>query len=431
MTEPFEIRKIQCPECAAPIPLYGGKDVLTVVCSHCGACLDEQEDFKLFKKFKTLKRPDVPLKIGMTGTIQSIPFIIIGIVEFTQKDGWGSYPWVEFLLFSKTHGYAWLCYEDGHYVFGREVKDAPVGRAITFHESVFKTTIQYKDKNFKIFEAASASITYVEGELTWRASVGDVMDYLDAVSPPYIYCVERGATEIEYFFGEYISPEAVCKSFDIKEKPKKPDGIFSCQPFTTNPILKGMANAGLFYAFISAVLLFGTLTYFRGETIFNQNIQINTATEREYSFTVTKSSGLMTMALYSPLDNAWTDVDVDISDDEDNQIYSFSQGLSNYHGYEGGESWSEGSQTSKTYFKVPEAGTYKFVISSEGGRGESAEGLSNIPCNVTIKQGCKVSRYFLILFLMMLCFAGIVEFDKYYFERKRWKDYYEDQEDDD
>ena len=431
MTEPFEIRKIQCPECAAPIPLYGGKGVLAVVCSHCGACLDGQEDFKLFKKFKSLKRPDVPLKIGMTGTIQTIPFIIIGIVEFTQKDGWGSYPWVEFHLYSKTHGYAWLCYECGHYVFGREVKDAPVGRAITFNEPEFKTTIYAKDKGFKVFEAASASITYVEGELTWRASIGDKMDYLDAINPPYIYCVEQGADETEYFFGEYISPEAVYKSFDIKEKPSKPEGIFSCQPFTTNPIMKGMANAGLFYAVISAILLFGTLTYFRGETIFNQNVETNTSTENEYSFTVTKSSGMMAMALYSPMDNAWADVDVDISDDGDNPVYSFSQGLSYYHGYEGGESWSEGSQSSKTYFKVPEAGTYKFSISAEGGQGEMAEGLSSVPCIVTIKQGCRVSRYFLALFVVMLCCAGAVYFEKYQFERKRWKDYYEDQEDDD
>ena len=113
MAETTEIRKIQCPQCAAPIPLYGGKEVFTIICSHCGSCLDGQDEFKFLKKFKSVDRPDVPLKIGMTGVIQNISFVIIGIVEFTQRDEWGNYPWVEFLLFSKTHGYAWLCYENG------------------------------------------------------------------------------------------------------------------------------------------------------------------------------------------------------------------------------------------------------------------------------------------------------------------------------
>ncbi len=431
MAETSEIRKIQCPQCAAPIPLYGGKDVFAIVCSHCGACLDGQDEFKFLKKFKSVDRPDVALKIGMTGVIQNISFVIIGIVEFTQRDEWGNYPWVEFLLFSKTHGYAWLCYENGHYVFGREVKDAPVGRAITFNEPIFKTTIYAKDKRFKVFECAPASITYVEGELTWRASIGDKIEYLDAISPPSIYCVEQNSTETEYFFGEYVSPQEIHKGFGLSDKPKKPEGVFSCQPFSTHPLLKGMASAGAFYAILSTALLFSTLSFFRGEAVFHQYVETSPSQETEYPFTVTNSKGLMSMDVHSPLSNAWADFDVSILDDDDNEIYLFSKNLSYYHGYEGGESWSEGTQSAKTYFKVPETGTYKFVINAEGGQGEWASDLSKIGCTVTIKQGCKVSRYFLTLLASMLLFAGVAYLEKYFFERKRWEDYYEELEDDD
>ena len=423
MPDISEIRKIQCPQCAAPIPLYGGKDVLTIACSHCGACLDGQDEFKSFKQFKSLKRPVVPLKIGMTGTVQNISFIIIGIVEFTQRDDWGNYPWAELLLFSKTHGYAWLCYENGHYVFGREVKDAPVGRAIGFNEPIFKTTIYAKDKSFKVFECASASITYVEGELTWRAGVGDKIDYLDAVSPPYIYCVEQGSTETEYFFGEYISPEKVHKSFGIADKPEKPEGVFSCQPFTSFPVLKGIADAGSFFAVVSAISLLLILFFYRGEVVFSQNVQTLTGQESEYSFTVTRPNGLMAMHIYSPLSNAWANFDVSIVGDDDNEIYSFSKGLSYYHGYEGGESWSEGTQKAKAYFKAPEAGSYKLVISGEGGVEDWGDETMNISSVVTLKQGVKASRYFLLTFLFMV---GCAVIPRLWFGRERWKDYYEE-----
>src|SRR3989338_2140125 len=115
----------------------------------------------------------------------------------------------------------------------------------------------------------------------------------------------------------------------------------------------------------------------------------------------------MAMHIYSPLSNAWANFDVSIVGDDDNEIYSFSKGLSYYYGYEGGESWSEGTQKAKAYFKVPESGSYKFVISGEGGTGEWSDGTLNISSNVTLRQGVKLSRYLFLTFLFMLGCAVI------------------------
>lgn len=429
-TENFEIKSIQCTQCGAPISLYGGNNILSIVCSHCGSCLDAEDSFKVLKKFGSLERPKVPLKIGMLGTIRDIQFIVIGIVEYLQKDSYGSYPWVEFLLFSKTHGYAWLIYEDGHYVFGREVKDMPEGDTPLMNSPIFSTRIKVKGKTFKVFECASATITYVEGELTWIANVGDRIYYLDAVSPPYIYSIEQRESEREYFYGEYIEAQESYKNFGLENKPKKPVGVFSCQPFKQYPILQGMKNAGIFYAAISAVLLFFTISLYPGEQIFNQRIEANTISESAPTFTVTKPQNLLHISISSPLNNAWADFDVAILDSEGSEVYSIAEVLSYYYGYEGGESWSEGSQKTSAYFKVPEAGTYKIEVSAEGGQGEGDAALSNITFNIAIKEGCKTPIYFLISFILM---AGcIIPFyvNKYKFEHERWTDYYDELEDD-
>ncbi len=425
-----DLQQIQCPHCAAPVSQRGGKEIRSIVCAHCGTCLDNHDAFAAYNRFLSRNRPDVPVELGMEGTFKGARFTAIGLVEYTQRDMSGSYPWTEILLFSPTHGYAWLCREAGHWVFGREVKYAPENTPVGFSDPIFKTHLRVQGMVFKVFECATADLTYAEGELTWSAEHGRV-EYVDAVAPPHLYGAERSANEIEYFRGEYLQPEEVYKAFGIKEKPSKPKGVFSCQPFSSHPLLRGLAEAAQFYTLLSGVLLLVTVFFLSGRVVFGQNVEVKPETESSVEFTVTESKSLVALRLDASLDNAWADFDVTIEDDDGEDVYGFTPQLSYYHGWEGGESWSEGSTHADTYFKVPEPGTYRLTIAGEGGTGDYNADNRSVLCGVRIKEGVKVSRYFVGLFALMLCLSGAAWYEKHKFERVRWADYYEELEEDD
>lgn len=428
-----QVKSIQCTKCAAPITLLGDRRVLSITCSYCGTCLDALDNYKIIKQFKDLERPKVPLKIGMKGKFKGAEFTIIGIIEFTETDAWGNYPWVEFLLFSETHGYAWLCLENGHYVLVREVKDIP-DRNVSFNEPVKTRGFKAKDKFFVNFESSSAKVTYVEGELTWVAGIDDRIQYLDAIAPPYIYSIEQGPTEKEYSYGEYLDGQEVHKAFGVEEKPA-PKGVFSCQPFRVHPVIKAVSIAGIFYAIISlAAIIFMQISY-KGHDVSWQSVQglANTVEGRSNPIPIKDAKNLISMELSSPLDNAWAFYDISVLDESGEEVYGFGKALSYYHGYEGGESWSEGNSRESFYFKVPKPGNYTLLISAEGGEGESEIGqrMLDRPLYIKIKEGCKVIRYFVLFFIAMLLCAILPLIQQPLFERERWKDYYEDQEDDD
>lgn len=423
MSTESKIRKIQCPKCGASLSLCGGDQVVSLVCSRCQSALDAEHDFAILKTYQSLKRPDVPFNIGMVGTLKGVSFTIIGMVEFTQKDQWGTYPWVEFLLYSPTHGYSWLCYEDRHFVFGREVKDVPTVSFKNLLEiPIFNTTLDVRGKNFKVYECAEADISYVEGELTWVAGVGDKIKYLDAVAPPFLYSVEETRLERENFFGEYVSPEEVFQAFNMPKKPQKPIGVFSCQPYPGSPILTAMARAARCYAVLGLLLVL--FSFFSGDTIAEESFWLKAGEKTENFFEIKKSNRLHRLKLKTNLDNADADFDIEIRDDQGALIRDYTEAIDYYHGYDADGRWSEGSRHVSVFFKVPREGNYQWTLSVPA----STQPL--LQTQVTIDEAVCRPHYYILFVGAMLGFGLYPFFRQRRFERSRWQDYYESQEDD-
>ena len=47
------------------------------------------------------------------------------------------------------------------------------------------------------------------------AQVGDVISFMDAVSPPYLLSAEWTAHEMEWYQGEYVSREEIAQAFQM------------------------------------------------------------------------------------------------------------------------------------------------------------------------------------------------------------------------
>jgi len=435
------VQNIKCPQCSGQLTLQGGQQILSITCHYCGSVLDTHNNFKVLSKFATTKFSIFPFKIGSKCTWNGVGFILIGIVQYVQKDEWGSYPWVEGLLYSPTHGYLWLIYENGHFVIGRECKTRASNEPKSLSQvEIFKDYLDVDGTSYRIFEIGTAEITFVLGELTWVAQPRDKIEYLDAIAPPHLYCIEKSKSEQEYFKGEYVSGPDVFAAFGLEDK-SQPEGVYACQPLKVSPTVEGISFAGKLYALITFFLILWFAAHYSGHTIYSESLPLKpdpgwtennpNIAETSYKFSANETSNLMTFKIYAPLSDAWAAFDVGIVDAAGNEITGFFPDISYYSGVEGGESWVEGSRSTTSYFQLPAPGEYAFNISYEGGTGETEGGLGALDVSVAISENVKTTRYLLACFGIMFIFGLSRWLHKYQFERNRWKDYYEDLEDED
>ena len=134
------------------------------------------------------------------------------------------------------------------------------------------------------------------------------------------------------------------------------------------------------------------------------------------SFTL-ESASLCEIEVSSPtVDQSWVWAMVRILDEKDRAVKDYSFNLSRYHGYEGGESWSESDDSESKTIRLP-AGTYKVMISGEDALASdanarySAQGYATIErdekITVRVKKGVWLGRYFFGMFLIFGALAGL------------------------
>ncbi len=397
---------INCTECSAPIDLHGGRHVKSISCSYCGAVMDNKDEFKVLDHFYKTNKPFSPLNVGQQGKIKGIQFTVIGMIKYNN----GIYWWLDYQLFSPTHGYAWLTYEDGHFVFSHRVRYRPY----TFSHEI-KSTFSVNNRHYKVYDSYTATVTYVEGELTWIARKGDKSKCLDGIDPPYIFTIEKTEKEEEYSLGEYIAAETIYRDFKIKDTPKKPLEIHPAQVFEPGGFITGLSYAGKKFAVACVAILLILMFIDDGEQIFSSQIS-----PQEYKndyqsqpFTITDANKLIGMYFHSNVDNNWAYFDVTLHK-EGSPSYSLGKEISYYHGHDSEGSWTEGSTSGNVYFKVDEPGTYTFTLEGSGGMLR--------PVDIEIREGIIVTRYFVILSILFTLSAFALYFKRQSFEAKKWQD---------
>lgn len=413
-----KVRSIKCTSCAAPLTLHGGgHKVRTINCEFCGAVMDTRKHFSVLHKFSSQERPDCVFKPGMQGTIKGVEFIIIGIVAWEDMEG---YRWTDLMLFSDTHGYAWLTQNEGHLVFSRRTRDIP---DLNVWNLAPKYEFSAGSQKYKFFERYRARIVYVAGELTWIAKKEDSSHLIEAIAPPYLYAVEHSGSEIEYSLGEYLEDtDAVYDSFGVTEKPAKPTSVHPAQPYRSR-WLAPLSKAALPFVPLAGLMIIIISLFFGGSEIYSTQLSgeaLRTGNS-QHLFTVTQPNRLVELTLDTQLRNAWGFFDVDILKDQDD-VFSFGREVSFYEGTEGGEYWAEGDRSAQAYFKVPEAGEYSMQITmAEGGTGETGTTPPETTLRATLKQGYISNYYFNILFILAAVASVSGFLSRYLFESRRWK----------
>lgn len=178
-----------------------------------------------------------------------------------------------------------------------------------------------------------------------------------------------------------------------------------------------------FYAGMLVLLtvIFGALTFVSlkdGAQVFNEKFyeaqfeQPQAKLENVKSFDL-KSASLCRLDIKGlTLNQSWLWAKVTVLDEKNRPVLDYKFNLSYYHGYEGGESWSEGDKDDYKMMRLPK-GKYRVMVYGEDEPDTSRpnrfarKGYSTINRNeaiqISVSSGVWMTRYFLILFIVFLC----------------------------
>lgn len=401
-------RSIQCRNCGSPLSVRGGHKVKSLTCEHCGAIMNPQENFRLVQQFSEQQGLYMnPLTLGATGKLKGVQFTVVGVIAW---ESWGDV-WIDYQLYSPTHGYAWLTYSKAHWMFTRRVRDLPNGRMWSLDT---KDKIKMRGKDLRFYEKYNAKVIYVAGELTWVARVGDATTMADAIAPPYMLTAEKSEQENEYYWGEYIDEQVVTDEFGY-QKSYAMVGVHPAQPYN-HPRLQAVSKASWPFALFALFALIVISLLFSGKLLQQHTIQPQDLSDGSISIpmTINNADRLVKATFKSAHSNVWARYAMSIIDTKTNQaVHTFGKELSFYEGYDDGY-WSEGNQTMTAHFRVPEAGTYYLRL--------EATDFEKAPPTLYIKiyEGY-VSPFYFIVLLAFSAIAFLINIlMRWWFESRRW-----------
>jgi hypothetical protein len=370
-----DLREISCPGCGAGLSVLGGGRVTTHICGYCGSALDAVEGYRVLRQFTSLRRPASPFSIGMEGVLSGATYRVIGTLvwEETAQGGW--WTWADHLLYSPTHGYAWLTVEDGHLVYTRRHRGAtsPSWVTVAAVESAESPPLVYGEGEcYKYYETSTARITFAEGEFTWRPMVGDQAVTISALSEDAMLQFSENANEREVERSIYLSGPATLAAFGATQ-PLFPGRVHPLQPWRGGPDDSFLIMAGL--AFMAACVALGLGLMAAEHSILPQQIFSAADLPLQLPLEIATTDRLASVTVSGRVDNGWAFVEVSLSDPADTPVFAAGREIDHYSGYDADGSWTEGTLTTSLWFRPETPGTYTLEIDvPEAGRGEETGG---------------------------------------------------------
>jgi hypothetical protein len=425
---PYLPRSIVCSNCTAPVSLYSERSQL-VVCDSCGSQLDlTTEELQILGKVK--KESSLTLDLGTQFVWEDVRYKIIG--RLILKDNWGDNSF-DYLLFHPFRGTRWLSEYEGSFTLNEVSHVMPKSDPFVCKEGVSIKT--HDGKDWRCTEEGVLKIIYVDGALPWIAKTGDTHKYVEFANSKdrkLIFEAEQSlsyTSEMEFGVSRKLSKAEMNTALGRKLRVASTSGS---SVSTVPPIWRTITKVMAVCTFIFFLLkIFSSSSEMVGDIGFEANDLNQEMVSKSFSITtIDKPIRLDCMAA---IDNGWmalnmaiVEVPEPISEREtymellqresdlaaekrSKVVHIINTDISYYHGYEGGESWSEGSTYNELLVMFPKAGEYRIMASavSNSGNTESADKASH-SLYIRVFQNVELIRYYvLMVFLSIFVFFHV------------------------
>jgi len=342
-----------CPACESENKLDLTFPIEEYVCQTCSHLIDVAGN----KKTKHLKVPteNVVLDVGQKGKIEDVEYTVVAIV--VRKYG-NSIFWREYSLKDSKGNDAFLSESDGHWVF-----------ILPMHPDDFKGKNSklptYAGRTYRWYENTPCTIDAAAAGFFDEHLDFSVATYKEYVNGTRMISQEKTSKKSQYFYGVHISKHDVKRAFKIAHMPYY-TGVGIVQPYYFN--IRQVVNIFCAAALMICLLQLYVYTSRTNETVFAETINFADVQGKEMvskSFTLSGGSAPLKVSAFSGVDNSWANIQLSLVNENTNEIIYTSKDIEQYHGYEDGESWSEGSQSEEFNLCGVSSGKYHFLISAE------------------------------------------------------------------
>ncbi|MBW4888304.1 DUF4178 domain-containing protein [Mucilaginibacter sp. HMF5004] len=412
---------VACPKCKDQIVLYDPEGSEFCVCRSCNSLIRfSGKSTPVFQKHILPLKQEPVIKLGSIGAFNDYTFKVIGYIE--KKEKGTAYAWREYILYNYEKGYANFAEYDGHWTFVAGKEFYPDLEVLKNNNWDF---IDYGENEYKLFNKYTAVTTALIGEFDWDI-LHEQAHVSEFVAAPNIIYNEQGKPGIsgaDFYLGKYVQPAEIAEAFKVNldQFPEK-IGIGANEPSVHAKRWFAVAKiTPLLIILLAVVGLIVSFTHPEYQVMSNDYYIVNDSTKlNEFkpfvtqSFNLKNTSSALEFFIRSDIDNNWVEATVVLVNESNNQSWEVTESIEYYHGYEDGESWSEGSQVANVLLSAIPRGKYHLNIYPASGDLNSKNIHINIVADPIIWRNVWVS-------ILLLClYPFYVWLRMRMFEKKRW-----------
>ncbi|MEN9571034.1 MAG: hypothetical protein RL172_2265 [Bacteroidota bacterium] len=399
---------LPCDSCTKPVQIVLPQYSNHVVCPACFAWNELQGVDRLKSKNKKFNAFNPLLPVGSCGQLKNIDYKITGA---TRKYETGSIntEWTEYTLYNPQNGFAFLAEYNGHWTYLKEVK-------INQPWPVYQQEIIVNNEQYVLFNDYTFRIKEAAGEFYSTLGSGTVMAK-EYISPPEMYAVEKNDTELTWYKAAYTSNQEIFEAFGTNATYQH--GIGPLQP------MKGYINMGLLkqLSLVAFTLLFCVQVFFsltaKNTVLLEQNFLLPDSLPAKAivttAFEVKPRLANLEFEISAPVNNSWFNADITLVNKQNGKEYPLDKGVEFYHGYSGGEKWSEGSTSTDALLSSIPAGIYHLNIFPSQGGNYQINSFS-----IAVRSDVPMWRNFIFIVLLASIFPLLQWTRHQVFERRRW-----------
>lgn len=380
---------INCPSCGAGLSILGGGRVVVQICSYCGSELDALSDYRVLRKFTDMERPETPFSIGMQGRIDGVDYTIIGTLGMMERWHGMTWKWVDHQLFSPTHGYAWLTFENDHVIFTRRFRRPvnPSWISPRWVENAETPPVVFDgNERYRYYETVTSEITFAEGEFTWVPNIGDMVTTVTAMSGQHMLGFSDTGREREVERSKYLPQNETFTSFGAKPQ-YLPNRIHPLQPYKAGKNHAFLRNTTLAFGVLALIgMVFVKGLEQRHVVLPSQTFQISDLPQ-DVRFEITNTEKLSALSFHTDVDNSWAWLAVSLYGPDGTPLFEAGREVGYYHGRDADGRWTEGSRSTTILFRAKDAGHHRAEISvpEKGTWQGSAKEITRL--SVSVDQG--------------------------------------------
>ncbi|OON66485.1 DUF4178 domain-containing protein [Hymenobacter sp. CRA2] len=418
--------ELECPQCQHRITYYDVENSTHYACPQCHSYF-EYEDPKpprLLGKFQAGPefQPQL-IPLGATGLMpDGQTYRVVGYSARAEAAS-RAYHWGEYVLFCPPATYAQLAVYDFHWSFIRPTKQ--------LYKVQFPTSrsayVAVGDQDYRIYNKYSPVVWYAVGEFDYDIREDEKLEVTEHIDPPYMLVEEKakGDAHASWYLAEYMTRKQVATAFNLPAGTlPPPNGTGAIEPAPGEDTWQPLLYISFGLALVAIVLQILLSSVYSPNTL----LQYNFATEQNLaakdvlgqsqvlvtpSFTVNGPTALY-FDMHVGLDNQWLELPVSMVNEQTGQGYEFTKTFEYYHGYEGGESWSEGSMNADATLAQVPAGRYHLNLYPQ------SENTTSLSGQLSVTEHPVLQSNLLLLIALLLVFPVLQFIRRGYHESSRW-----------